>query len=189
VTPELPPLKWDGYSWEGEVVLPSWRAFHTPRGRAVRAKNHGPSEGTVRIRFKAAGNEPPAESQTAAYRWLLDHEAESTSAVLSAAFAEYPRYREEFIDAYDDEDAQSAAQQAPPLERAEELSALMEPYCVFVLPVEKDGVAYVGFEFKCVWEAEHGLGVLTHKGRVVEVGHAPTAFDARLARKDAARKG
>jgi hypothetical protein len=185
---ELPPLKWDGYSWEGEVVLPSWRGFHTPRGRARREKNPGPPEGTVRIRFKSAGNQPPTEAQVVAYRWLIEHEAESAGELLSAVFTEYPRFREEFIDAYDDEDAQSAAQTAPPLEAPEQLSALMEPYCVFVLPVEKDGVAYVGLEFKCVWEAEHGLGVLTHKGRVVEVGPAPTAFDGRLARKDAARK-
>lgn len=46
-----------------------------------------------------------------------------------------------------------------------------------VLSVEKDGEAYIGFEFGCPWDREHGLGVMTHAGRVVEVGQADTSFN------------
>ncbi len=33
-----------------------------------------------------------------------------------------------------------------------------------------------GYEFGCRWDDEHGLGAMTHAGRVVEVGGADTAI-------------
>ncbi len=36
----------------------------------------------------------------------------------------------------------------------------------------------------CTWDEEHGVGVLTHKGRVVKLGQADTAFDSHAAKKD-----
>jgi hypothetical protein len=187
VNPELPPLEWDGYCWEGEIVIPSWRGFQTRRGRYAALSSPAPSDGTVLLRFDTgdAGRAPPNEAQIAAFRWLTERESEVTSSVLQAIFAEYPDFRWEYIDAYDGEDAQWAAQLAPPLERPEQLRSVMGPYGVFILAIAKEGVAYVGFEFGCVWEEEHGLGVLTHKSRVVEVGPASTSFDGRHALRDA----
>lgn len=187
MNPELPLLVWDGYCWEREVVLPSWRGFQTRRGPYAAVNSDEPSDGTIRVRFdtNGAGQVPPTATQVAAYRWLVDHEAEVVSAVLDAVFAEYPRFREEYIDAYDGEGAQLAAQTAPPLDRPELLKHVMGPYASFVLRVARDGVGYVGFELGCVWEG-HGLGILTHKNRVVEIGQAPTAFDGHRAQEDAA---
>jgi hypothetical protein len=186
MNPELPALKWDGYCWEGEIVLPSWRGFQTRRGPYAAMSSDDPSDGTSLIRFDTdgLGHVPPTEAQIATYRWLIEHEAEVASTVLNAVFVEYPRLSAEYIDAYDAEDAQIAAQRALPLERPEQLRLVMGLYAVFILPVAKDGVGYGGFEFGCVWEEEHGLGVLTHKARVVEVGHADTAFDGRRAQRD-----
>jgi hypothetical protein len=44
---------------------------------------------------------------------------------------------------------------------------------------------YVGFEFGCTWDDEHGLGVLMHGERVVDVGGAETAFLLWIAERDA----
>ena len=41
---------------------------------------------------------------------------------------------------------------------------------------EKEGFTAIGFGFHCKWDEEHGLGVLTHKGKVMEVGAAETGF-------------
>jgi hypothetical protein len=187
MNPELPPLEWDDYCWEAEIVLPSWRRFQTRRGAYASVSSPDPSDGSTRIRFDTdgAGRVPPTEAQIAAYRWLIQHEAEVAAAVLNAIFAEYPRFRAEYIGDYDDEDAQAAQQSAPPLDRAEQLKELIGLYAVFILPLPKDGVGYTGFEFGCVWEEEHGLGVLVHKNRVVEIGHADTAFDGNRAEEDA----
>jgi len=45
-----------------------------------------------------------------------------------------------------------------------------------VLANEKDGFTHVGFGFTCKWDEEHALGVLTHKGRVIDVGSVDRAF-------------
>jgi hypothetical protein len=145
------------------------------------------SDGSATLRFDTggAGRVTPTDAQIAAHRWLVRNESAVARAVLNAIFAEYPRLREEYIDAYDAEDAQAAARASPPLERAEQLNGQIGLSGVFVLPVAKNGVSYVGFEFGCVWESEHGLGVLTHKNRVVETGSAYSAFDGRRAEADA----
>ena len=44
---------------------------------------------------------------------------------------------------------------------------------------------YVGYEFGCEWEDEHGLGVLMHGTRVVDVGFADTAILLWIAEADA----
>jgi hypothetical protein len=188
MNPDLPKLKWDGYCWEGEIVLSSWRGFQTRRGPYASVSSNDPSDGTCSIRFDTgnSGQVPPTEVQIAAYKWLIAHERKVTAAVLNVVFAEYPRFRAEYIDAYDAEDAQSAAQSAPPLTHPEQLRLVMGLYAVFVLPIAKDGVGYVGFEYGCVWEEEHGLGVMTHKARVVEIGAADTAFNDHIAQRDAA---
>src|SRR5512135_250594 len=55
---------------------------------------------------------------------------------------------------------------------------------VHIVGPQKDGHAYVGYEFACVWDGEHGLGVMTHRGRVVQVGGGDTAFLTWVAKRD-----
>jgi hypothetical protein len=52
----------------------------------------------------------------------------------------------------------------------------------------EDKVAYVGYQLACDWEEEHGLGVLLQGDRVVEVGHADTAFLGWNADRDRAER-
>jgi hypothetical protein len=49
----------------------------------------------------------------------------------------------------------------------------------------KDGLPYLGFEFGCTWDEEHGLGILMHGTRLVQAGGADTAFLAWIAKRDA----
>ncbi|MCT7376903.1 hypothetical protein N5A92_17900 [Chelativorans sp. EGI FJ00035] len=58
-------------------------------------------------------------------------------------------------------------------------------YAVNVHQLDVGGVPYVGYEFGCEWDEEHGLGVLMHGARVVEVGFADTAFNLWIAQNDA----
>lgn len=55
--------------------------------------------------------------------------------------------------------------------------------------VKRGGVAYVGYQFNCEWDREHGLGVMMHGTRVVEVGQADTAILAWIAERDATSGG
>jgi hypothetical protein len=175
--PELPPLVWNGYFWEGQVTLATWRGFQTRRGPYAGVSAPQPSDGTVRLSFLTPDNEEvsPSAEQIEAYRYLLANEKCITDVVLAALFAAYPQWREEYEDAYSDDG--DFDEIMPPLQQAGQLRALIGLGPIHILSEARDGVAYVGFELGCVWEEEHGLGVMTHQDRVLEVGQADTSFN------------
>lgn len=54
------------------------------------------------------------------------------------------------------------------------------------MPVEKDGLAYVGLVFSCLqYDYEHGAGVILHGDRVVSFGVAEEAETGEKAYIDA----
>src|ERR1700733_3035369 len=73
----------------------------------------------------------------------------------------------------------------PDVSRTEEFRQLIGLHNVHFVPLLKEGLPYVGYEFGCTWDGEHGLGVLMHGSRVVEVGDADTAFTLWIAERDA----
>jgi len=64
----------------------------------------------------------------------------------------------------------------PEIKNPNDLLSLISPGTVYVLAKDIDGFVRIGFGFGCKWDEEHGLGVLTHKGNVLEVGESDTAF-------------
>ncbi len=64
----------------------------------------------------------------------------------------------------------------PVVNQPEELKELIKLHTVHVESGAKDGIAYLGFEFDCNWDEEHGLGVMMHGSRVLEVGQAEVSF-------------
>lgn len=185
----FPRLVCNDGDWEAEVVLPVWSGFQTRRGWYNGVSSPDPSDGSVRLRVIRPRGEspPPSAEQAAAYLHLLAHGSAVRDAILAAVFAEYPTFRSEYLDCFDKEDDEfvDIAVGVPELSQADELRSLMGLGNVFILPEVRDGIAYVGLEFGCVWEEGHGLGVLTHVTRIIEIGQAPTAFDGHAATKDA----
>jgi len=55
----------------------------------------------------------------------------------------------------------------------QELSELLELQNIYIL-----GGAKVGFEFSYSWDMEHGLGVMTRKDKVINIGEAKVALMA-----------
>jgi hypothetical protein len=181
--PPFPRLQWDDYFWTGEVVLPSWAGFQSRRGPYGALSSRAESDGSARLTVRPKDEDtrtPPSPEQNQAFRFLLDNEKVVADSVLRAIFAEYPALRDSY--GYDDYEA---AELMPEIERAEQLRPLVGLSNVHVLNVAKHGIAYIGFEFGCKWDEEHGLGVTTHRDRVVEVGNADTSFLACIAERDA----
>ena len=189
--PPFPPLKWDGHFWKCRTILNSWRGFQSRLGAYGAVSSTTESDGAVRLSVvppAGAVAQPPAVEQANAYRHLLDHEEEIRDAVLQAIFDAYPAMRARYPFGED-----LAAKAMPPLDRPEQLRALIGLSIVHVLNVAKDGAAYVGFDLGCTWEDEHGLGVMTLLGRLVEiplmggekVGHADVSFEEWIAEEDA----
>jgi len=174
--PPFPPLTWDHYFWVGDATLPSWAGFQARRGSYGAVSAAIPSDGSARLSVSpmdgAALTRPTAE-QVAAFRHLLDNEAAVADAVARALVEYCPGH------AYDGDDEALLEVSEPG-----ELRPLVGLSGVHVLSVAHDGAAYIGFEFGCVWDDEHGAGVMTHRGRVVATGQADVSFLEWVARQD-----
>jgi len=175
--PPFPPLTWDTYSWVGEVRLPSWAGFQSRRGPYASVSDATPSDGTARLTVEAKAR--PTSEQVAAFRHLLDNEASVAEAVASALLDYYPGEREAYLDAYDLEESD----EVPEVTDVSGLRSLVGLGSVHVLSLASDGVACIGFEFGCVWDSEHGAGVMTHHGRVIATGQADCSFVEWMARR------
>ena len=75
----------------------------------------------------------------------------------------------------------------PDIRTADDLHSLIGLSSVNVHQVQKNGIPYAGFEFGCTWDEEHGLGVLMHGTRTVQIGGADTAILLWIAEEDAQR--
>jgi hypothetical protein len=189
----FPRLIWEDPFWTARVTLTSWQLFqpaYEPDGSHRRQKRSASPVGLIVATpddLDEGIRALPSLEQAAAYDHLLGHESAVHAAVIRAIVRAYPDLSGGCDFCADDEAEEDAlrAKRAPPVRRPEDLRALIGLIQVHVLPVARSGLAYVGFEFDCTWDGEHGLGVLTHKGRVVAVGAGEIAFESEDAKKDA----
>jgi hypothetical protein len=165
-------FQFERFFWEAKAQLPSWAGYQTRNGPYGSISSDEPSDGVVTIVVEPEGGDraPLTEQEHANVQWLLDHEAEVASAVLEGLLAEYPRLQQ----IYDYEGAERETYM-PHVSSTEDFRRLIGLHNVHVHPL-KEGIPYLGYEFGCIWDGEHGLGVLMHGTRVVEVGGADTAF-------------
>lgn len=169
--PPFPPLEWDEYFWVAPIRLPSWAGFQN-RGGPYGASSSSKADGTMRLSIATVDMAEPSPAQIAAMRYLLGHEAEIFAAVSQAIVDQIPEIKDDYGDWYTDE----TGKPFPNVKDANGLKKLMGVSTLHVLNDGEDGEASIGFEFECDWDAEHGLGVLTHHGRVIEVGSADVSF-------------
>jgi len=129
---------------------------------------------------EARGTEPLTDAEISAVRWVIEHEAPISKALVSSLLKEYPKLQNEY--GYS---GKEKAELMPDIESVDDLRKLIGLSSVNVHQVQKDGIPYAGFEFGCTWDDEHGLGVLMHGTRTVEIGEADTAILLWIAEEDA----
>ena len=181
--PPFPLLRWDQCVWVGEVRLPSWAGFQARRGGYGAVSSKKPSDGTVSLMVGVVDDStptPPTAAQREAMQHLLDSEAEVATVVLQALFEDYPAKKAAY-ETFFGKDNESL----PEIDDSNGLRTVLGLANVHILAANKGGVAYVGFEFGCAWDREHGAGVMTHLDRVVTVGGADCSFLEWIAEEDA----
>jgi len=180
------------FFWEGWVSLESWKGFAPLEEiwEFFESASEVETGGKSRISVKPV--EPsatePTDEQCMAFQHLLDNETTIQHAVLQAVFEAYPKWRESYYGPVSSDGGKSFRpitefpdlyhpEKMPEISEPNELVRLVRPHTVHVLAKAIDGQTRIGFEFACKWDEEHGLGVLTHKGKVVDVGDGTAAFD------------
>ena len=168
-------------SLEGTVRLSAWEGFQSRRGPYNSIDSSKDSDGTITI---TVGEYVEAESllsvsseQVNAYNLTVKQQDRIKENILNALLLTYKQWRQEYGNGEGDESM-------PSVTLVSQFENLIGLSAVHVLNVIKDGVAYVGYEFGCSWDEEHGLGIMTHNDRVIEIGAADTSFESWIAEKD-----
>lgn len=139
---------------------------------------------SIEVIFAPEGrdNSPMTDDEISLVRWFVDNREKVYEAALAAIFSEYPKIIDSYCGAIDD-----LHQSMPNVKSVEGLSSLINLRSIFIHQISPDGIPYVGFEFDCTWDAEHGLGVLVHGARIVDIAGADIAFVLWMAEEDAER--
>lgn len=184
--PLFPQFHWNDYFWITSAVLPSWAGFQIRNGPYGAVSSNGVSDGLIHIVFAPEGRDhsPLRPDEASMVRWVIDNEKSIHDGAMGRLLEEYPRFREQALDCYDEEDA---AEVAPPATTVDELKRLCGIVSINVHPLVKADIPFLGVEFGCTWEEEHGAGVLLHGSSALECGAADTAILLWLAEKHAKR--
>lgn len=179
--PAFPKFEWKE-EWEGSIVLSSWAGFQSRQGAYGGIDSSKPSMGLSKIRIDNDGdaeNRTITTGQIKAIEFLLNNEVVIRDNILTALLPYYQQLRIDW--GTEDEDWM------PAIQSSEAFKQMIGLSWIHVSNIEKDDLAYIGFEMGCTWDDEHGLGIMLHQDRVVEIGGADVSFLWWVADKD--RKG
>lgn len=175
-------------SWVTALPLP-----HTARFRGSTALAASPGYGkadriaeagevTVYLENDDGSGQTPDAAMIEAARWLLENDAAFFRAVLDAMLADLPSLRAI-------ENATVLADDAFRLpERWDEatLLPLVRLNNINLYPVL--GAPYIGLDFSCAWEDEHGYGLMMAGAEVVETGGADVGALGWIAARHAEKR-
>ena len=100
-------------------------------------------------------------------------------AILSELQKQYPDMQAQY--GYSGEDKEAFM---PNAERIDDFAELLSPIAIHILSVYNNNHPYIGYEFSCSWDQEHGFGAMMFKDRVIEIGGADVSFLSWIAEKD-----
>lgn len=171
----------DNLWWGTELRLTSWLGYQSRHGPYGGVDQIEPSDGRVSLIFAPEGRglEPLRSEEMSLISWFEKNESSISNAV-KTAIMEWcsPRSLDRMTKFDFDDDF-------PIIESDGDLRHNIGLHSINIHQLDVDGVPYVGYEFGCEWEEEHGLGVLMHGTRVVDVGFADTAILLWIAEADA----
>ena len=171
---------WDEFNWKASTILPVWQGFQSRRGPYDAQDSLTPSDGLIDIVVGPEGRDdsPLLDSELEQILWVTSHAQQMQHALLARLLLEWPRIRADYAGIVEPE-------HIPPIQSARDFRTLIGLNKIFIHTIRPAAAPYAGFEFGCNWEEEHGLGVLMHGTRVVEIGDADIAFMLWVAKRDA----
>lgn len=133
----------------------------------------GYSHRWVDLRAVEATSRAERAAQRFAIHLFMLHDKALCARMLAAIAEHYEALREEYAGT----DAEHIFEGGlPRLETESELLGQLELAGLQLLDEYKDKCAYLAFSFSCRWEREHGLGVVVHGARIVDIGGADLAI-------------
>jgi hypothetical protein len=173
---------WNKHFWTTNVCLPSWRGFQSRGGPYATLDSTAPTDGFVQLVFAPEGRDhaPLRDEEVDLVNRALALQEEMQRSVLGALLSGYPALQKK----YERFLGREFARRMPNVTVLADFQRLIGLHALHVHNVFRRE-PYVGMEFGCTWDVEHGLGAMMCGARVVEVGGADTAFLLWIAERDA----
>lgn len=176
-SPPFPPLTWDGGTWQAFARFQSWNEFQAYRGPSGSRSSDASSDGVIRLSVfpptppfgETSSKQLPSPAQSDAYGRLLANHGAVIKEILQSILEDYNTVPRAVLERY-------GSDLPLVLHDPMQLQSLIGLSTVYFLSQVHAGAAYVGFQFDCQWDWEHGLGVMTHHGKVIAIGQADVAF-------------
>jgi hypothetical protein len=176
---KTPRLRFDGAYFTGSVVLPAWTGYAIGSRRRrnpprVLIESEVPAE-------ELAGEADPAlsDEQLNTLAYLVEHDARIRDAAVASIRGIYAKLRRKYLPYLDDPALMPANGRD-----SGTLRSLIELRTITLHRVALNGYAYLGLGLGCTWDSEHGVGVMTHRARVVDVGGGDSAILDWIAERD-----
>jgi len=169
--------------WEFEYQFDAFKGLQSRRGAYGGLDSNEKSTGVIQVTIKDLLNEDfnPTEEQINALNYLLQNGGKVKAALLNKLFDEYPSIEEDILAAVGEEELRDLV---PEISTVEDCADIFGVGYIFIYPINKEGISYIGIEGGCGWEEEHGIGFMLHKDRVVAMGYADIALSDFEAKKD-----
>jgi hypothetical protein len=173
----------DDFWWGAQLRLESWTGYQSLLGPYGATNKIEPSDGSLRLVFAPEGRdlEPLSMQEHQMIIWFEQNEMQVSAAVKDSLIHWCSLESSERVGQYDYGD------DFPKIATESDLKKNIGLHGITIHQVQKNDLPYIGYEFGCTWEEEHGLGVLMHGTRLVEIGFADTALHLWVADRDAKR--
>lgn len=168
ISEPLPSLAKEKEPFSDTIRLPVWEKFF--------------AEEEKEISYDIGGDSPKyklSKNHKTGLKYLIDNQQAILTSILTELFRRYPGMQEEY--AYKGEEQNDFM---PGITKLDDFANLLSPVSIHILSVVKEGIPYIGYEFWCSWDREHGLGIMMYQDRVVEMGEADCSFLSWIAKND-----
>jgi hypothetical protein len=166
----IPNVSLGEFGYEGTISLPAWREFLDGE------------EGVYS--FDIGGdmvldNPSILPEHIEAFNYAINNQNEILDTIVHALYENYSDMQSEY--GYDEDEIKEFM---PNVEDINDFKSLIGLSAVHIMNVFKEGFAYIGYEFSCIWDEEHGFGVMMHKDRIVKLGGADISILSWVAESD-----
>lgn len=165
----IPNINYENGRWEGNIILSSWRLFFEYKYEI--GLNIGGDCFVNRISIIHENG----------YSYLINEQENLLNLILEKILIQYPIWQETFK--YEEEEKDMYM---PNISDKSQLKKLISPSKIFIHNISVDNLPYIGIQFNCTWDDEHGLGILCYKNRIIKMGGSEIAFMSWIAEKDLA---
>ncbi|HEX8637846.1 MAG TPA: hypothetical protein VF692_07290, partial [Pyrinomonadaceae bacterium] len=150
---------------EARIVLEAWDGYlykHRENGKEI-------TDGKIRLDFGGYNGDKSInwQAEINAYNHLLENQYEIRDSIIRSLIEKFDWLKETY-DWDQDDDV------TPDAKVDFDFKGFIGPLSVSFDEESKDDIAYLEWHFQCEWDEEHGLAVITHQERVIDLDRGET---------------